>query len=284
MKKVIVCDSGLGGLNVAARFFSKEAQDGEPCDIVYFNAYPSMDCGFNDLPSKLSQEMMFRNVFEGMNAFKPDCCLIACNTLSVIYERLRAWFTPPFPVIGIIDTAVNGMAAALKEAPDASVLILGTNSTVESGVYSYRLAKQISAKRIRSLACPGLATRLEKDPAAQEIRASIAEYAQQAALLWKTPPKKLFLSLCCTHFEYATTFWLEEFKRVFGDEVSIVNPNELLAANICAKSFAYHSRIDFFPGAQQNICAYFKNVAPAISEALKNAKSESGLFNFEYKK
>ena len=53
MKKVIVCDSGLGGLNVAARFFNEKTQDAEPCDIVYFNAYPSQEGGFNKLPSKL---------------------------------------------------------------------------------------------------------------------------------------------------------------------------------------------------------------------------------------
>ena len=278
MKKVIVCDSGLGGLNVAARFFNEKAQDAEPCDIVYFNAYPSQEGGFNKLPSKLSQEMLLRNVFEGMAKFKPDSCLIACNTLSIIYDRMRAWYTPPFPVSGIIEAAVNGVATAVQDVPDASVLIVGTNSTIESGVYSYRFSKHVSSRRIRSLACPGLATRLESNPAAPEIQASIADYAKEAALLWKTPPKKLLLALCCTHFEYALPFWQEEFSKVFGDGLRIVNPNALLGKDICAKSFSYHSKIPFFPGAQDSIGAYFKESAPAISAALKKAKPDNELF------
>lgn len=281
MKRIVICDSGLGGLNIAARYLNEKAECAVPCGIVYFNAYPSQETGFNKLPSLRAQEEVLRNVIEGMRRFEPERCLIACNTLSIVYERLRAWYSAPFPVHGIIDAAVGGMASALLNDAESSVLILGTKSTVESGVYATRLARQVSAARIRSLACPGLATLLESNPAAPEVRSRIADYARQSLKLWETPPKKLFLALCCTHFAYALHFWAAEFQRVFGDGIGIVNPNELMAADIRAESFSYHSRIDFFPGARESISGYFRKSAPAISEALLAAEPEKDLFVFE---
>ena len=168
-----------------------------------------------------------------------------------------------------------------KYSTHTSILILGTKSTVESGVYSSRLARLVSESRIRSLACPGLATRLESDPSSPEIRSSIAEYARQAYRLWDNAPRKLGLALCCTHFEYALPFWQEEFRRVFGEGVFIVNPNELLAPGLRADSFSYHARIPFFSGAQESIGSFFRNRAPAISFALETARPESGLFSLE---
>ena len=65
MKRVIVCDSGLGGLNIASRFFSEQNRNSEACELIYFNAYPSPVCGFNKLPSLRAQEEVFRHVLEG---------------------------------------------------------------------------------------------------------------------------------------------------------------------------------------------------------------------------
>ncbi len=280
MKRIVVCDSGLGGLNVVARFFNGN-NDAEQCDIVYFNAYPSAETGFNKLKSNRDQEEVLRDVFEGMKQFGPDLCLIACNTLSIIHERLSLWYAPPFPVAGIIDAAVGGMWQALLDYPDSAMLILGTKSTVESGVYQNRLIeKGISSDRICSLGCPGLATLLESDPAAPEVEKSISEYAEQASSLWEKKPAKLFLGLCCTHFGFAKQIWKQKFTEIFGNNTDIVNPNELLAADCSAANFSYHSRIDFFPGARENMSGYFRNSAPAISNALLKAMPESGLFMF----
>ena len=56
--------------------------------------------------------------------------------------------------------------------------------------------------------------------------------------------------------------------------------NDLLGASFAARSFAYHSRIDFFPGAREHMGAYFETAAPAIAAALRAARPEPGLFAF----
>ena len=281
MKRVIVCDSGLGGLNIASRFFSGERSSGEVCEVLYFNAYPSATCGFNKLPSLRAQEEVFRNVLEGMKKYSPDLCLIACNTLSIVYNRLSKWYTPSFPVLGIVEAAVEGMFQALEKDPESSLLILGTKSTVESKVYENALiGRGIAPARIRGLACPGLATLLESDPAAEEVRKRIAGYAAEAEQLFSAKPEKLFLGLCCTHFGFASDIWLEAFSKVFCSGVVTVDPNELLGTGLRADRFSYLSKIDFFPGARESMCAYFEQNSPQIEAALKTAFPEKNLFEF----
>ena len=280
MKRIVVCDSGLGGLNIAGSFFAPERSGAEPCELVYFNAYPEAGRGFNALPDDAAREEMLRNVLEGIARFSPDLCLIACNTLSIVWERLKRDFDPGFPVEGIIDAAVGAMAAALTREPESSMLILGTKSTAESGLYPARLAeRRIDPERLRSLGCPGLATLIESDPAAPEVRERIAGYAREAASLFPQRPQKLLLGLCCTHFGFAAECWGEEFGREFGIPAETVNPNDHFGGEFRAETFGYHARIGFFPGARESMSRYFDASAPAVSAALRCAEPEPALFN-----
>lgn len=281
MKKVIVCDSGLGGLNIASHFFAQGTAAQEKCELIYINACPSPFYGFNKLSSDRKQEEVFRDVLESMKKFEPDLCLIACNTLSIIYERLKKWYTPGFEVAGIIDIAVDAMFEAMQSDPGSSVLILGTKTTVGSGSYSEKLiAKGIDPERIKGLACPGLATLLESDPASTEVQKEIAQYAEKAVGLFETPPQKLFCALCCTHFGFASKFWIKEFSRRFSGFESLVNPNDLMGNEFSAENFRYCSRIDFYPGAKEAMSRYFEKTAPQLSSGLLCAECDPGLFPF----
>lgn len=280
MKRIVVCDSGLGGLNIAGHFFAPAPPSAERCELIYFNAYPEAGRGFNTLPDDAAREEMLRNVFAGMARFSPDLCLVACNTLSIVWERLKTAFDPGFPVDGIVDAAVGAMASALAREPESAMLILGTKSTAESGLYPARLAARgISPERLRSLGCPGLATLIESDPAAPEVRERIAGYAREAVALFPARPPKLLLGLCCTHFGFAASCWREEFERVFKVPVETVNPNDHFGGEFRAETFGYHARIDFFTGSRESMSRYFDAVAPAISAALRRAAPERELFD-----
>ena len=282
MKRIVVCDSGLGGLNIAGHFFSPRKAAAEPCELVYFNAYPEAGRGFNTLPDDRAREELFRNVLEGIARFEPDLCLIACNTLSIVWEKLKTYWRPAFPVVGIVDVAVEAMADVLKREPESALLILGTKSTVASGLYPGRLTRRgIDAGRIHSLACPGLATLLESDPGAPEVVTRIADHAREARDAFDVAPAKLRLGLCCTHFGFASSLWRREFERAFGVPVGIVDPNDSFGKDFRAETFDYHARIGFFPGARDNIGRYFSASAPAIADALRNAEPEPELFKLD---
>lgn len=284
MKRIIVCDSGLGGLNIAARFFT-ERPEAEPCELFYFNVYPEVGKGFNDLPSDEAREEVFRDVLRSMERYSPDQCVIACNTLSIVNERLRRTYRPAFPVAGIADAATDAMSEALGADGGSSLLILGTLTTVGSDLYAERLRQRgFSPERIRSLACPGLATLLESGPAAPAAEAFIAGAAEKARGLFGRKPERLLLGLCCTHFSFAAPLWEKEFSRVFGNGVRLVDPNSRLPVQFPAKTFRYFSRTGFFPGARENMSEFFRRSAPVLAEGLLNARIDSGLFEFHPEK
>ena len=276
MKNLILCDSGLGGLDIAAPFFRKS---GNPeWNLIYINAFPDVKFGFNDLADSRMQEDVFLAVLESMTRYSPALCLIACNTLSIVWQRLSECWTPPFPVVGIVETAVNGMTLAAAQDPDARLLILGTATTVASQVYPHALQDRgINGERIHSLACPGLAKLIEQDPAAPEVRQWIANYAGQTADLLSEKKTKLFLCFCCTHYGYAETVWREEFGRYFA-QVGILNPNRMMVMDGPAGSFAYHARVPLKEHQRQAMSAWFERSAPPITAALRTAKSEDNLF------
>ena len=111
MKKLILCDSGLGGLDIAAPFFRKKEK--AEWDMIYINGCPDPKFGYNDLAESAMQEAVFRAVLESMERFSPALCMIACNTLSIVWRKLSAHYQPSFPVMGIIDEAVKGGAAQI---------------------------------------------------------------------------------------------------------------------------------------------------------------------------
>ena len=268
MTPLVVCDSGLGGLDVAAHFFSPDAGE-RKWDIIYFNAYPSREWGYNDLPSPKAQEELFQSVLEDMRRFTPAQCLIACNTLSIIWKRLSAYYQPSFPVTGIIETAVEQMKGYLQTHSQSELLILGTKSTIESGIYPQLLIEQgISSERFHSLACPKLATLIEQGPAAQEVGERINAVALQASRLFAArQPSRLALAFCCTHYGYATPFWRNAFKPLFG-EIDIVNPNDALSLPGAGASFQYVTLTEMTPSQKCAMTEWFSATAPIIAREL----------------
>ena len=280
MKRVIVCDSGLGGLNIARRMCNYSKAH-EKCELIYFNAYPDAGMGFNKIKETRKQEELFQVVLESMKKFSPDCCVIACNTLSIIYRKLARWYTPPFPVITIVDAALDAMYGTLSKDEESSLLILGTQTTVNSGFYQEKLIeKGIDRKRIYGTPCPGLATLLESDPASPEVADMIADFASATP---EIPGRTIYLAWCCTHFEFAGEVWVKEFGKVFPDkEIRIINPNEYAAGDFAAQKCSYLSRINFFPGAKEAMSRCF--AGSKIAEAIEEASADEKLFEFDVKK
>jgi len=282
MKRIIVCDSGLGGLNIAANLFKPGSIHGTECEVIYFNALPSRSCGFNKLPSPRAQEEVLRDVLEAMRRFLPDCCLMACNTLSIIHERLLQWYAPSFPVQTITECATQVMSTALRKQPDLSLLIMGTKTTVESGYYQAMLAKAgADLSRVRGLPCPGLATMLEKGPASRAVKQYLKELSQQGRQLFDSLPPKIALMFCCTHYDYGIDLIKTIFSQAFpGCKLACLSPNALMGKRLLGKSFAYHSRLSLPAKTRQVFCEWFRPQAPAIAEALQSAQAEPRLFPF----
>src|ERR1017187_2696526 len=85
---IVVTDSGLGGLSVAADLAARLPASGivRSARIVFVNAEPDGAFRSHDMKHEADKVRVFDGVLAVVEArYKPDLILIACNTLSVVY-------------------------------------------------------------------------------------------------------------------------------------------------------------------------------------------------------
>lgn len=229
---LVITDSGLGGLSICAAIERNLRRAGEYGNvrITYFSAWEGT--GYNDLPDIQSRARVFDRALSRMSDYRPDCILVACNTLSIIYEETRFRRAPLVPVRGIIDEGVELFVGALNAEPASSIILFGTRTTIESGVHRNRMVgKGIDVKRIVTVASHGLAGAIERDPDGTAVGALIAKAAFEAALA-ERPGDPLYVGFCCTHYAYVRDRFASEMTRTFGKPVRILDPNHRLVSRV----------------------------------------------------
>ncbi len=203
---IIVTDSGLGGMSVAADVAARLPQSGvfENAHIVFFNSLFHNRSGYNSLKSEEEKVRIFNLALETMKLkYNPDLLLIACNTLSVLYDKTAFAKKASFPVIGIVETGVDLIAKEFDENPESTVIIFATKTTIGSNSHKNMLVeKGYKAKQIIGQPCRRLAGRIERGPASEETIGLIIKYVNEA-LKKIEPEASIFASLNCTHFGYS---------------------------------------------------------------------------------
>lgn len=283
---IAVTDSGLGGLNIVPRleklFSSSKAV--KEVELIFVNAllHPSM--GYNRMRNMDEKSWVFNSVLEGIKKwYSPDLLLIACNTLSVVYEHTKFNKNPLYPVIGIIDAGVDLLLEKMGDGNSIGI-ILGTPTTINGGVHKQKLIKAgIEESRIITVPCPMLESEIQSAPGSDEVKRMIAEYVG-TALKDKLIDSKIYPSLCCTHYEYSLKAF-EKFFSSVGFDYEIINPNKKLAENL--KPFLIDNK---YEQTQVKIRVVTKNaIAPPDIEALysllemNSIKTSEALRNYELK-
>lgn len=233
---VVLTDSGLGGLLICAgleRRLRSAAGQG-PVRLVYVNAWPDAHHGYNDLPDMGARAAVFDRALAAMTAVRPDLLLIACNTLSVVYEATAFSRAPSVPVTGILDEGAALFAEALGPDPKALLALFGTRTTIGSAEHVRRLARAgIGPERIVAEACHGLAAAIDKDPDSPAVPGLVDECAGRIAL--RLPASgPLYAGLACTHYGYVAEVFRESLVRRTGRTAVILDPGERLVDSLTA--------------------------------------------------
>lgn len=227
---VVITDSGLGGLLVCAdldRRLRETAGEGS-VRLIYVNAWPDAHHGYNDLPDLAARAALFDGALAAMTAFHPDFVLIACNTLSVIYEATAFSRAPGVPVTGILEAGTELFFEALARDPDGVLALFGTRTTIGSGEHVRRLAERgIEPKRIVAEPCHGLAAVIDKDPDSPLIPGLVDECVLRAAPRLPTAAL-LYAGLACTHYAYVAEAFRTALCRHTGAEIEILDPGRRL--------------------------------------------------------
>jgi glutamate racemase len=225
---IVITDSGLGGLSICARLEQglRVAAPSRRVRLTYVNAWPFEDRGYNDLPDEAARALVFDAALARIAQMEPDRILIACNTLSILYERTAFSHRPPVPVHGIVDAGVDLFAERLAGNTASSIVLLGTKTTIESGVHTAGLEQRgIDSRRIAAVSCHGLAGAIEHDVDGPRAAALIGECAAPAG-------DALLLGLCCTHYGYVSARLVEAVARRTSRRVLALDPNERLVSSL----------------------------------------------------
>ncbi len=289
----VVTDSGLGGLSVVAHLV--RMLDGRKLDrdlnIIYFNAWPDVDCTYDGLPSAAEKARVFDGALRGMMRFNPDRILIACNTLSVVYPETEFSRHATVDVVDIVDFGVGMLVAALRAHPGSRAVIFGTPTTIASDAHRTALLKRgIGHSRIVAQTCYGLPGKIERNPRGADVRAAVAEavraVGRQVEIASALP---LFAALCCTHFEYSQPLFESCLKQTFKRPVVMLNPNLAMSEGCLppqgAGGSAMRARIDVvsrIPLEQAKITAVGDMLAatsPLVARALAGYRHDKKLFD-----
>ncbi len=231
---VVITDSGLGGLLICAgleRRLRGTAGDG-PVRLVYVNAWPDERHGYNDLPDMSARAGVFDRALAAMMGFRPDLVLIACNTLSVVYDLTAFSRFPAAPVTGILDEGVALFSEELLRDPAGVLALFGTRTTIGSGEHVRRMARRgLDPDRVLAEACHGLAAAIDRDPDAPDVPALVETCVHRIAP--RLPPDvPLYAGLACTHYAYVAEVFRAALGRLTGSRVVILDPGDRVVGGL----------------------------------------------------
>ncbi|HSX12832.1 MAG TPA: glutamate racemase [Chlamydiales bacterium] len=173
---IAIFDSGIGGLTVV-----KALKEALPCEnILYLADNLRMPYGSRDRAS-IAQ---FTN--EALGFFQKQhvkLIIFACHTVSSVFSEHFS-----IPIINVIQGGIQ----AIGEIPACKkVAILGTERTIQSGVYEKNIRLLYPQIEVYSVPCPKLAPMIESQD--REIEKVVQEYL-------KPIPSVDAILLACTHY------------------------------------------------------------------------------------
>ena len=211
-----IFDSGVGGLTVMHRVM--EALPAE--NLIYLG-----DTGRYPYGNK-SAETVTRYAIENAEfllARKVKMLVVACNTMSAVaLDALRK--RVDVPVIGVIEP---GARAAVDRTRNRRVGVIGTETTIASGLYTRALRALAPELEIFTRACPLFVPLAEEGWTDNEIaRATVAAYLESIKASGIDT-----LILGCTHYPLLK----KAIGRFLGRRVRLVDSAEETAREVSEK-------------------------------------------------
>jgi glutamate racemase len=208
-----VFDSGVGGLTVLKEIISLLPDE----DIIYLGDTARVPYGSKPRPTIVQYALEdARFLLEQ----KVKALVVACNTICTLaMTELRQEFN--LPIIGVIGSASR---AAVEETKKKAIGVIGTEGTINSGVY-YQTIKQLDNEvEIYSQACPLFVPLVEEGLLEGEIPQKVADmYLSELA---KKPID--VLTLGCTHYPLLR----EPISKCMGPQITVLDPAMAVAGEL----------------------------------------------------
>ncbi len=212
-----VFDSGYGGLSV----YSELAREFPAYDFIYLgdNARAPYGSRSPEIITQYTQEAL-----EWLFKRGAKLVVIACNTASAqALPRLEIWLAetyPDKPVLGVIDPVVDEL---LRKNIKEAIGVIGTKSTIRSGIYGEKLKKEVSS--VVERACPLLAPLVEEG----RTEGATAEHIISDCLVPLTRAGISHVILGCTHYYFLRSTIEKLYPHLHLHDASSAVPHQLNA-------------------------------------------------------
>lgn len=200
-----VFDSGVGGLTVAREIMRQIPNE----RIVYFGDTARVPYGSKSKETiiKYSRQIINFLKTEGVKAI-----VIACNTASAFaLETVQQEYD--MPIIGVVEP---GSRVAATVTTNNRIGVIGTEGTVNSGVYSMLIKKIRPDAQVIARACPLFVPLVEEGMLHDTITTQVAERYLDSFRKEQIDT----LVMGCTHYPLLRS----TIGNVMGDNVRLVNP------------------------------------------------------------
>jgi glutamate racemase len=290
---IVVTDSGLGGLSVAADLAGRLPASGivKSARIVFVNAEPDAKWGFNDLRNDADKVRIFDGALSAMEArYRPDLILIACNTLSVVWPRTAHAKAGGVETVEIVSLGAGLIERELAAKPGATALVFATKTTIESGAHKRLLVDAgVAPDHVVGEACPKLAGAIERGASSNETVAYVKKFVADALDKRATRDGPLVVSLNCTHFPYVKPLWEQAFATAGYPGVKVLDPNPLMTDLVLREGGEKRfpktsvtveavSKVPVDAGTRANLAALLGKTSPETADALRHIREDPALF------
>ena len=210
-----VFDSGIGGLTVVKEIMQQLPME----NIIYFGDTARVPYGNKSKDTVLSYS---RQIVKFLQSKQVKAILIACNTASALaLETLRHELS--LPMVGVVKPGAKAAADATR---NKRIGIIGTQGTIQSGVYEEFLKRTNPDITVFAKACPLFVPLVEEGWIQDPVTRMVAE-----RYLHELKAENIdALVLGCTHYPLLYNV----IQEVMGSSVTLVNP-----AYESAKSLKY---------------------------------------------
>ena len=200
-----VFDSGVGGLTVAREIMNQLPNE----NIVYFGDTARVPYGSK---SKETIITFSKQIAEFLRTKNVKAIVIACNTASAFaLEALKK--DMDIPVIGVIEP---GARTAAETTKNNKIGVIGTEGTVNSGIYTDYLREIKPEALVYSRACPLFCPLVEENWLYDSVTIEVADRYLSELKGYGVDT----LVLGCTHYPLLR----HTIQKVMGDGVQLVNP------------------------------------------------------------
>jgi glutamate racemase len=187
---ILVLDSGLGGLTVAAAIRKRAPQE----NILYFGDTARVPYG-----SKSAETItrFVREIITYLQRYRPKHVVIACNTATALaMPTLKAEFSH-LPISGVIEPGTRAAIRAAGNKLSPIIGVIGTEATVKSKAYERAIFQRRHHALVAVRATPLLVPIIEDGRDENDPLTQLALTQYLTPLMEKKPD---VLVLGCTHY------------------------------------------------------------------------------------